>query len=108
MSKNPVSHVGKIYSYFSSHLAEEIAAKVPGIREVYVQLCSQIGKPIDTPLTTSLKLILEPKFAFHDVKHAVETVVVEELGRMNEFTMQLATEDFYRSWEDRLKCECCP
>ena len=105
--KNPVSHVGKIYSYFSSHLAEEIAAKVPGIHEVYVQLCSQIGKPIDTPLTTSLKLILEPRFALRDVKQAAETVVHDELSRMNEFTMRLATEDFYRSWEDRLRCECC-
>lgn len=105
--KNPVSHVGKIYSYFSSHLAEQISANVPGIREVYVQLCSQIGKPIDAPLTTSLKLILQPRFALHDIKQAVESVVVEELRRMNEFTMRLATEDFYRSWEDRLRCECC-
>ena len=105
--KNPVSHVGKIYSYFSSHLAEQISAKVPGIHEVYVQLCSQIGKPIDAPLMTSLKLILEPRFALRDVKQAAETVVLDELNRMNEFTMRLATEDFYRSWEDRLRCECC-
>ena len=105
--KNPVSHVGKIYSYFSSYVAEQIVVKVNGIREVYVQICSQIGRPLDAPLTTSLKLILEPGISLRDVKQAAESVVADELTRMDEFTMRLVTEDFYRSWEDRLRCECC-
>lgn len=95
--KNTISHVGKICSYFSSHLAEEVSSKVPGMREVYVERCSQIGRPIDAPLATSLKLILEPGFAVPDVKQVVESTVVEELARMNDFTMGLATDDFYRS-----------
>jgi S-adenosylmethionine synthetase len=33
---------------------------VPGVREVYVWLCSQIGEPIDQPLIASAQLILEP------------------------------------------------
>lgn len=105
--KNPVNHVGKIYSYFSSYVAEQIISKVNGIREVYIQLCSEIGRPIDAPLMTSLKLILEPGLSLQDVKQAVEPVVAGELTRMDEFTTRLATEDFYRSWEERLKCECC-
>lgn len=105
--KNPASHVGKIYSYFSSHLAQQIYSRVTGIREVYVHLCSQIGKPIDSPLATSLKLILEPGIALADVKQAAESIVAEEFARINDFTLQLATVDFYRSWEERLRCDCC-
>ena len=105
--KNPVSHVGKIYSYFASHLAQQVHSRVSGIREVYVHLCSQIGRPIDAPLTTSLKLILEPGLCLGDIKQTSESVVAEELTRMNDFIVQLTTEDFYRSWEERLRCECC-
>lgn len=105
--KNPISHVGKIYSYFSSHLAQQLASRVDGVHEAYVHLCSQIGRPINEPLTTSLKLILKPGLSLHDVKLAAESVVAEELTRMNDFTLQLTTEDFYRSWEERLKCHCC-
>jgi len=105
--KNPVSHVGKIYSYFSSHVAQQIASKVNGIREVYVQLCSQIGRPIDKPLTTSLKLILEPGASLDDVRADAESVAAEELARMNEFASMLATDDFYRTWEQGMRCDCC-
>lgn len=101
--KNPVSHVGKIYSYFSGYVAEQISLRVQGIREIYVQLCSQIGRPIGAPLTTSLKLILEPGVALQDVKQAVESLVADKLARMSDFTSQLATEDFYRSWEERVR-----
>jgi S-adenosylmethionine synthetase len=105
--KNPVSHVGKIYSYFSSHVAQQIASKVNGIREVYVQLCSQIGRPIDEPLTTSLKLILEPGASLGDVSADAESVAAEELARISEFASMLATDDFYRTWEQGMRCDCC-
>lgn len=105
--KNPLSHVGKIYSYFSNHMAQQISLRVRGISEVYVHLCSQIGRPIDAPLATSLKLILEPGIALSDVKQAAESAAADELSRIKDFTMLLTTEDFYRSWEDRLRCECC-
>ena len=105
--KNPVSHVGKIYSYFSSHVAQQIASRVNGIREVYVQLCSQIGRPIEMPLTTSLKLILEPGASLADVRADAERVAAEQLTRMNEFASMLATGDFYRTWEQGMNCDCC-
>ena len=105
--KNPVSHVGKIYSYFSSHVAQQIALKVNGLREVYVQLCSQIGRPIDKPLAISLKLILEPGASLDDVRADAESVAAEELARMSEFASTLATDDFYRTWEQGMRCDCC-
>ncbi|RLI09670.1 methionine adenosyltransferase, partial [Candidatus Bathyarchaeota archaeon] len=43
--KNPVSHVGKIYNVLTHRIAEAIYEQVPGLREVYVWLLSQIGRP---------------------------------------------------------------
>ncbi len=108
--KNPVNHVGKIYAYFASHLAQQIATNVSGIREVYVQLCSQIGKPIDAPLATSLKLVLRAGVSLADVQAAAESIVANGLARMNEFTKhtkQLMTEEFYCTWEQNLGCARC-
>lgn len=46
--KNPVSHVGKIYNLKAQEIADKIN-DVFKLREVQVQLLSQIGKPINDP-----------------------------------------------------------
>jgi S-adenosylmethionine synthetase len=88
--KNPVSHVGKIYTLLTHRIAAEIYASVPGLREVYVWLCSQIGKPIDRPLIASAQLILQQGVALADIEPAVTSVIEHELAAMSDFTARLA------------------
>jgi S-adenosylmethionine synthetase len=88
--KNPVSHVGKIYSLLCHQMASDIHGQVPGVREVYVWLCSQIGQPISQPLIASAQLILEPGVALADVEHAVAGLIEDELAGTRQFTMRLA------------------
>ena len=88
--KNPVRHTGKIYGVLSHRLAAEIHAGVPGLREVYVWLCSQIGRPIDEPLVASAQLVLQPGVALADVQAAVESTIRRELAQIGEFTARLA------------------
>jgi S-adenosylmethionine synthetase len=57
--KNPVSHVGKIYSVLAHHLAERVYREVPGVAEVWVWLCSQIGEPINRPALASVQFVSE-------------------------------------------------
>jgi S-adenosylmethionine synthetase len=87
--KNPVSHVGKIYTLLTHRIAGEIYANVPGLREVYIWLCSQIGKPIDQPLIASAQLVLQHDVALADVRPAVESVIAHQLAMMSDFTAQL-------------------
>ncbi len=47
--KNPVSHIGKLYNVLANKIAERIYGEVKGLKEVYVYLLSQIGKPINEP-----------------------------------------------------------
>ena len=88
--KNPVSHVGKIYNLLSHVIAQEISSQVPGVGEVYVWLCSQIGHPLDQPMIASAQLILQPGAALADIKPAVEELIEGELSRIHEFTDRLA------------------
>lgn len=48
--KNPVSHVGKIYTLLTHRIANRVFERVEGLVEVYIWLCSQIGQPINAPL----------------------------------------------------------
>lgn len=88
--KNPVSHVGKIYNILTHKLANEIYQSVPGIREVYVWLCSQIGKPIDQPMIATAQLILEDGISIYDVAKPVENIIDEELANIGVFCEDLA------------------
>jgi len=92
--KNPVSHVGKIYSLLSHKIAEHVYTTVPGIREVYIWLCSQIGQPIDQPLIASAQLILEPGLELDAVRGDVEAVIENELANIYDFTDRLARGEF--------------
>jgi len=87
--KNPVSHVGKIYTLLTQRLAAEIHATVPGVREVYLWMGSQIGTPIDHPAIVSAQLILAGDCALSDAQPGVEAVIQRGLATMNDFTERL-------------------
>ncbi|HLE08349.1 MAG TPA: methionine adenosyltransferase [Thermodesulfobacteriota bacterium] len=87
--KNPVSHVGKIYSVLSHRMASEIYSRIEGISEVYVWLLSQIGSPIDTPKSVSVQIVPEKKLKPSGVKKAVEEIVSEFLSGIGHFTGEL-------------------
>lgn len=80
--KNPVSHVGKIYNALASIIASDIYNKVHGLREVYVSLLSQIGRPIDLPLVASVKVIPESTLTAN-MKSEIAGIVDQHLENIN-------------------------
>lgn len=88
--KNPVSHVGKIYTLLTHQMASRIYSSVEPVEEVYVWLCSQIGQPIDRPLIASAQVILEPGVGLPEVEADVRQIIDDELARINSFTERLA------------------
>lgn len=92
--KNPVSHIGKIYNILSYRLAEKIYRNVPGLREVYVWLLSEIGQPIDQPKVVSAQLVLESNFKLSNVSEQIEDIIKGELERIDRFCESLVKEPF--------------
>jgi len=85
--KNPVSHVGKIYNVLAFMIAEKIYNEVKGIREVYVELLSQIGRPIDQPLMAGVKVVSEQGYHLSDnIKSEIRSIVDEELANITRLT----------------------
>jgi S-adenosylmethionine synthetase len=87
--KNPVNHVGKIYNALTYRMANEIYRSITGIREAYVWLLSQIGKPIDSPQIASAELILEPGVKLDSIKEDVIDVMDRELENIGDFCLRL-------------------
>jgi len=92
--KNPISHVGKIYNLLAHRIADEVYKEVPGIREVYIWLCSQIGQPIDQPLIASAQLVLRPNLPLSSVSEEVKAVIERGLANIYDFTQRLAKGEF--------------
>ena len=87
--KNPVAHVGKVYSILSHRLARLIRERCPELPEVYVHLAARIGDPVDRPWT-GVQVVLPEGMALADIEGAIRDVVEGELGRMPEFRAELA------------------
>jgi S-adenosylmethionine synthetase len=87
--KNPVSHVGKIYTIFTHQVAQKVYEEVEGVREVYIWMVSQIGKPIDQPVT-AVQIILGKGTRRAAVERRVRDVVDRELAGINVFCRDLA------------------
>lgn len=91
--KNPVSHVGKLYNALANKIAGRIIEEVDGIKEVYVELLSQIGRPIDRPLIASAKVLLEKGVSFPNIKSEVEAIIDEELSNITKLTDLILREE---------------
>lgn len=92
--KNPISHVGKIYSLLTHAVADQVYQNVPGIAECYIWMCSQIGQPIDRPLIASAQLVVKPGVRMADLEKPVKEVIERELANIYTFTDRLSKGEF--------------
>lgn len=88
--KNPVSHVGKIYTVLSHRIAAEIYERVEGIKEVYVWLLSQIGSPIDEPKDVYVMVISGRRLDRKRVEKSVGVILDEFFSGIGAFTVELS------------------
>ncbi len=88
--KNPISHVGKIYTIMTHQVANTIHREVSGIEEVYVWMLSQIGSPIDHPKVTAVQMVLSPRARRSTVEKRVREILDYELANIHRLTQELA------------------
>lgn len=76
--KNPVSHVGKIYNVLAMQLSKKIYENVDGIKEVYVKILSQIGKPVTEPQAIHVQYISEKNINEDQIATSVNRILDDE------------------------------
>jgi len=80
--KNPVSHVGKIYSAVANVIANRVVKEIEEIEEAYVYLVSQIGKPITDPQACDVKV--RTKRDIKAIEEEIQKIAKEELEQIPE------------------------
>jgi len=85
--KNPVTHVGKLYNLLSFDIAERIVKEHPGkVKEVWVRIVSQIGKPIDEPQAATAQIIPEKGTKLGSIQKDAEALIDDELAKIYKLT----------------------
>jgi len=85
--KNPITHVGKLYNILAFEAADQIAREHEGlVKEVWIRIVSQIGRPIDQPQAATAQVILEDGSKLSQVKSDIRGVLDEGLENISELT----------------------
>ncbi|AKG90877.1 Archaeal S-adenosylmethionine synthetase [Geoglobus ahangari] len=84
--KNPINHVGKIYNLLANQIARDCYEAIEGIKEVYVRILSQIGKPIDEPKALSIQIVPEKGYDVEKMESRAVTIAEEWLNDITKIT----------------------
>ena len=89
--KNPVNHVGKLYNILAFKIADKIYNSLGGdVKEVYVRIVSQIGRPINDPHVANVQLLMnENKAITAEIKSEIEGIVSEMLDNITKLTEEI-------------------
>ncbi len=90
--KNPVSHIGKLYNILANMIADRIYEQVRDVEEVHVYLLSQIGRPINEPLSVGIDLITPRQEITGEMRNEIEGIVREELDKVTRLTDLIVSE----------------
>jgi S-adenosylmethionine synthetase len=80
--KNPISHVGKVYNALALDTSRDVCARVPEVKEVTMQVLSQIGHPIDQPLVCNVLIRTKAGVMSNGTKEAVCAVIDDHLANI--------------------------
>ena len=80
--KNPVSHVGKIYSAVANIIANRVVNEIEEIEEAYCYMVSQIGKPITEPQACDVKV--RTKRDIKGIEEVIKKIAEEEIAQIPE------------------------
>ncbi len=88
--KNPVTHVGKLYNVLAYETAHKIAKEHAGsVREIWIRIVSQIGKPIDEPQAATAQVIPQKGTKLSGVKGDIEAVLDDALANIQDLTARI-------------------
>jgi S-adenosylmethionine synthetase len=79
--KNPVTHIGKIYSVVARRIAEALLAEEPDISAAQCLLVGRIGTPLTEPTLVHVKLATRDKIPVSMFARRTDEIARAHLGR---------------------------
>ncbi|MET1124126.1 MAG: methionine adenosyltransferase [Archaeoglobaceae archaeon] len=95
--KNPVNHVGKLYNVMANMIAQKCYEEIEGIREVYVKILSQIGRPINEPRILDIQILPKSGADFDAIAARAAKIAEEMIAEVTKIT-EMILEDKIRTF----------
>ncbi len=89
--KNPISHVGKVYNALALDTCRDVCNRVTDVKEVTMQVLSQIGHPIDQPLVCNALVRTRTGVLSEDTQRAIAAVIDEHLANISDVRTKIRT-----------------
>jgi S-adenosylmethionine synthetase len=80
--KNPVTHVGKLYSLAAGLTAAALVEEIAEAEEAQCFLVSQIGRPLSDPAAADIRLRLSDAAALPRARRMAAEILADQLSRM--------------------------
>jgi len=80
--KNPITHVGKIYSVLARDIADRLVREVPEIAKAQCFMVSQIGSPVSSPAMLQVKLATREDMPVAQLRKRIEEIVADRLAHI--------------------------
>lgn len=87
--KNPVTHVGKLYNFAASLIAECVAEEISEVRNAECRIVSAIGQPVVEPQILEVRVVADPVRGNSGLAHEVEGIARRELEQIPEYAGQI-------------------
>ena len=87
--KNPVNHVGKLYSLAAWKIAHETVETVPLVREAQCFLLSRIGTPINRPQLAHVRVRMGGDQTMESWRSDIETIAEQQMRSLGDLRCEL-------------------
>lgn len=87
--KNPVTHVGKLYSLAASLIAQRLVDDLPEIAEAHCLMVSQIGRALDEP--QAIELAVRSRGDPRHLEGEIAAIIENELSRLDCLAAELVS-----------------
>ncbi len=88
--KNPVNHVGKLYNVVAQRICNSIIEALGEVTRVQCALLSEIGRPIDQPARTLIRVTPIAGCSLEKLRDPVERIVHGHLQQISELSLEFA------------------
>jgi len=78
--KNPVTHVGKLYSVLAQDIANKLVCEVPEIAKAQCLMVSKIGMPVVTPAMLQVKVTTRDGVPMGLLTKRIEAITADRLA----------------------------
>lgn len=89
--KNPITHVGKIYSFAAQSLARRVCESLPETAQANVFLVGQIGSPVDQPAHVYCDVAVPSSCSGASFRESVDRILFNEIERAEIFEIHKVT-----------------